>query len=484
MHICILAYADGSAQAPITYSITASTVQPSDWNKAMSWIDTVTGNTITTMGSINCVSVTANSVSISTVSTNTVNTMCVKSLCVSANTARISIQDSDIVRSQYVTGNTVSGNTIKVHNQDISGLIRWPVNYNGSQQIYMSNHSGNTVPASEDGFMIRWLDNLFASNNDGLQICKTDGNSTDPDGGIQFTMIGNDGISEPILDLLGSKNVRVTANTTIIGELNVTGDTVFFDKASFNSSIHNTINVYPSNFTLKMTDNTVVVSGNAVTISLPQASTCTGITYNIKNCATDSTVTIDPYGSEMIDGKQSLILGNRFDGVGLISNGSQWWINGTYKVPPTAHGNFSDSTDQAMGAGDTPQIITFNTNDDVEGLYHNTTVLPGRFTVLNPGAYQMVFSGIADSTLGNNKYIAIWLRVNGIDVPRSNTIVTIPTAAVEQTVAVAIQYHFNVNDYFELWTYGTDVNVRWNATAAGVGPACPSVILTVAKVSD
>lgn len=262
-----------------------------------------------------------------------------------------------------------------------------------------------------------------------------------------------------------------------------TGDTMYI-----NSSLATTMNRYPTSFTLKASDSTVICSGKSVTITLPQASTCRGRIYNIKNCATDSTVLISPSGSDIIDGKTSLTLGSRFDGVSLQADNlsNQWYVYGTYKVAPTAHGCYSSTATQTMGGGDTPQILTFNTDEATDlGIYHNTSVLPGRFTIRNPGTYSIIFSGVCDSTGGVNKYINVWMRVNGVDVPRSSTVVRIASASVEMTVAVAFQYDFKVGDYFELWTAGSDNTVRWLYTAApGAGPECPSLIMTCNKVSD
>jgi hypothetical protein len=63
---------------------------------------------------------------------------------------------------------------------------------------------------------------------------------------------------------------------------------------------------------------------SAITINLPQASTCTGRVYNIKNINTGA-VTIDAYSSETIDGAiiYSLL---QNDSLSVQSTGSAWVI--------------------------------------------------------------------------------------------------------------------------------------------------------------
>lgn len=68
-------------------------------------------------------------------------------------------------------------------------------------------------------------------------------------------------------------------------------------------------------------------SGAGITIALPVASTCTDRVYTVKK--TDSsvnTVTLDPNGSELIEGVATKILGTLFETVTIISDGTAWWI--------------------------------------------------------------------------------------------------------------------------------------------------------------
>ena len=86
-----------------------------------------------------------------------------------------------------------------------------------------------------------------------------------------------------------------------------------------------------------------------------------------------------------------------------------------------------------------------------------------------------------------NKTLDIWLAVNGVNVPRSNTISKFVGLANERIITVTYIYTFTAGQYFELYMRSDDTNTVIIATAAAAGPpsrpACPSIIVTVNKIS-
>lgn len=150
-------------------------------------------------------------------------------------------------------------------------------------------------------------------------------------------------------------------------------------------------------------------------------------------------------------------------------------------MPLLPHLMQSDSTDQAIADVTAAQVITFDTD-----VHHHmiTRTSSSRFTIQKTGSYLITFSGV---TLGViNEYIHIWLRINGSDVAASNTIYQYKSNNATTVVAVAFIEHFFEGDYFEFWTWGTNVGNKWDATAAGstpTRPACPSIIITANFIS-
>ena len=82
-------------------------------------------------------------------------------------------------------------------------------------------------------------------------------------------------------------------------------------------------------YTILSTDYVVLcdASSAAFTVTLPTAVGATGKRYYIKK--TDSSanaVTIDGDGSETIDDSTARVLASQYDSVGIVSDGSEWWV--------------------------------------------------------------------------------------------------------------------------------------------------------------
>lgn len=83
------------------------------------------------------------------------------------------------------------------------------------------------------------------------------------------------------------------------------------------------------NTTLTVDDYTVLINatGGNTTVTLPDATTVTGIIYNIKKVdVTTNIVTISAVGGQTIDNILSQTLTVQFQSMTIQSNGSNWWI--------------------------------------------------------------------------------------------------------------------------------------------------------------
>lgn len=66
---------------------------------------------------------------------------------------------------------------------------------------------------------------------------------------------------------------------------------------------------------------------NPITVNLPLASTCEGVMYVIKKVDTSAnTVTVQPAGSDKIDGASTYVISQQFLTVSIQSDGSAWFI--------------------------------------------------------------------------------------------------------------------------------------------------------------
>ena len=82
-------------------------------------------------------------------------------------------------------------------------------------------------------------------------------------------------------------------------------------------------------YTATASDYSIICGGtSSYTISLPQASTCSGRVYVIKKTSASMiyTVTIDPNGTETIDGSLTRGISTQYDSVMIQSDGSNWFV--------------------------------------------------------------------------------------------------------------------------------------------------------------
>jgi len=141
-------------------------------------------------------------------------------------------------------------------------------------------------------------------------------------------------------------------------------------------------------------------------------------------------------------------------------------------------GAFSDSTTQNIGITGTGVPITYNTNE-IAGYGISIGSPSSRIVISTGGTYNIQFSAQLTSS-GASDTIEIWLRVNGVNVPRSNTFLVVDNNKY-QVAAWNFLYEFNSGDYFELITRGSTANGQIKAVASS--PATPSIILTVSQVA-
>jgi len=161
-------------------------------------------------------------------------------------------------------------------------------------------------------------------------------------------------------------------------------------------------------------------------------------------------------------------------------------VEGLQMSPPprefkrARYGQFLDTTTQIPAAINTPYAITFNTTDVSNGVFLGTP--SSRVIVDTEGVYNFLFSIQLDKTSGGTGIFWVWPRINGVDVPNSNSQVQIQGNNAEQLVTVGYFFELKANDYVEIMYAVNDVSVRAEAfPASAFYPSVPSIILTVSN---
>ena len=152
------------------------------------------------------------------------------------------------------------------------------------------------------------------------------------------------------------------------------------------------------------------------------------------------------------------------------------------------YGAFQDSTDQVAVSTTVAYPVTFNTTDFSNGV---TVASGSRITVANTGLWNLQFSIQLTNTTNATHDVDIWFRVNGTDVPASNSRFGLaPRKSVGDPyhIIAALNYFVSLNatDYVEIMGRTNDVGVsieHYPVSASPTRPAVPSAIATMSFVS-
>ena len=152
------------------------------------------------------------------------------------------------------------------------------------------------------------------------------------------------------------------------------------------------------------------------------------------------------------------------------------------------YGAFQDSTDQIAASTTVAYPVTFDTTDFSNGV---TVASGSRITVANAGLYNLQFSIQLTNNTNATHDVDIWFRVNGTNVPASNSrfgLAPRKSPGDPYHIIAALNYFASLNatDYIEIVWRTTDVGVyieHYVASASPTRPAVPSAIATMSFVS-
>jgi hypothetical protein len=156
--------------------------------------------------------------------------------------------------------------------------------------------------------------------------------------------------------------------------------------------------------------------------------------------------------------------------------------SGTYAP---VYGSFYDTTTQSVASGSV-KAMELNTTDISGGITiaNNTLGRPTRITVNSTGVYNLEFSAqLNRNTGGNARQIDIWIRKNELDIPWSNTGVTMQANDGKIVASWNFYVSLTAGQYVEImWSQDDAIDILAVAAAPN-WPATPSVIATIHKVN-
>lgn len=152
-----------------------------------------------------------------------------------------------------------------------------------------------------------------------------------------------------------------------------------------------------------------------------------------------------------------------------------------------AYGSFLSTATQTA-AVNTPTRLVFDTQVTANQLYYTTG---DGIHVQQDGIYNVQFSAQLVNTDTAIHDVNIWLRQNGIDIPITASIISVPTkhGSVNGAAIVAANFFVTMTsgDYIELWwaTDSTQVSVQTlpAQTSPYAAPSSPGLVVTLQKVN-
>jgi len=164
------------------------------------------------------------------------------------------------------------------------------------------------------------------------------------------------------------------------------------------------------------------------------------------------------------------------------SSTASYWL-GSSNYTPTAYLSAFHTASMTNPVINTTNTMSFSVTDFAYGITMSGSY-SDKIKITSAGIYNIQFSAQFDKTDSANSTAYIWLSKNGSNVAATNTGLTLGGGANDSAVAA---WNFFVsasaNDYFQLVWGATDTNtvISYDASPS-VGPAVPSIILTVNRV--
>lgn len=147
------------------------------------------------------------------------------------------------------------------------------------------------------------------------------------------------------------------------------------------------------------------------------------------------------------------------------------------------YGSFYSTQTQTNASGTAANNMTFNNTAEANGV----AIVSGSLAqVANSGVYNIQFSAQIQKTNASSEDIQIWLVKNNVNVPDSNTSLTIQGSNNRLVAAWNWMLTLDRNEHVNLRWHSTDTTMFLLASGTATlpsRPAIPSVILTVNRVA-
>lgn len=149
------------------------------------------------------------------------------------------------------------------------------------------------------------------------------------------------------------------------------------------------------------------------------------------------------------------------------------------------YAQLSSSSDQTFAATGTGYNITFNTNDEINGITHSTSSEPQNITIVTSGVYSIMAQPQVHADAGASGAFHMWLRRDTgsgfADVPNSNVeLITVSNG--EDVIPLIVIISLDAGDVIRVNASVAHTGIELDAQTPAGEPAIPSIIFSMYKI--
>jgi len=144
------------------------------------------------------------------------------------------------------------------------------------------------------------------------------------------------------------------------------------------------------------------------------------------------------------------------------------------------------STEDQRPGGTSPVLITMNQNDEISGIEHSAEN-PGDIRIKEAGVYVIIAAPQVGRTSGTKeRYVDIWLRKNGKDIPNSNVRNVVGTSGAKDVIVNQTMMSFDSEDLINVMmsVEVPDEGLGIEAIHPTGEPLIPSIIFSMHKIKE
>jgi hypothetical protein len=297
------------------------------------------------------------------------------------------------------------------------------------------------------------------------------------------------GIAGPPRGFVFATNGVTKATIATNGDLTIAGM-----MRATNGYHHELKTSFYTNYTCDTSTQFHLLSGTNQLITLPTAASAANMIYrfSMTNGYGSFVLTNAADGAKIRDGASLSYTNIGINEVGLVSDGSNWWLASKGKtVFPAASWSLTNSITPST---DTITNIPFTTLEfnNSQGIALRTKAGYAGATelaVTNSGTYMITFSAMLQGTATVNAVLSVWLRQDGSDVTRTRTDTSLRDANDVRVMTVNYFVPVGAPTFFELCAASHAANCPIILTSAAnptgyTAPSAPGIIVTVNRISD